>query len=381
MKRFIAAILTLALLFAACGAQAQGFVLPTPEPAATPAPETEEGKALPDPKSAEEAKPLILPSPSYYLNMPGTLKEGFFTSDGYNADALLYDTVNPGNALSEYLTSCVKAGFSWTPSDDFTGYVAYKITGGEYAAYLVVNYGDQMLFLVEQGMQKEEEMPAPEPDELNRLLLTVNGKSWQMTLSGAESLSAKGTAGSANASYTGEDPSSENCSYSYGGTSEYDFSGFPDISGYSGYNWGPTDWSSYDSSAFDYYSSQDWFSEPAVPVSPVELVFTSQAAPFSSVTIALPRDLQTAQRYTVRAGDNPNRMSFILSRADGSALADLRYYMDDTVGFTSKEDYITVTVIFFSPSENGSKARYQCSFEGRLNGGDTVVSGTFLAEK
>ena len=142
------------------------IVIATPVPAPTPT----------------DAPPvqLVLPSPSYEFGGKGVLSESFIQTEGYAADGWLYAVGNADRVVSEYLSRCQQAGFTWTMGDYLGMQNVYAIFSGDQTAFLVTDYGGQALLLVPKGMEKEGEKPDPEAYEKNMLLLTVNGKTQQM---------------------------------------------------------------------------------------------------------------------------------------------------------------------------------------------------------
>ena len=323
MKRIFAFSLVLLLVMGFSGS-ALAMVLPTPEPE-------------PDPEE------LILPSPSYSFNMAGEIRENYMSDGTYTADARIYSTSAPGNALNDYLSKCEEAGFEWAYTDtDFPGYNAYRISGGGYRAYLVINYGNKTLLLTEKGLPVQPEQKGPEPFELNKLLLTVNGNTYQM-----------------------------------------DFVPRHDLVISLG-RYRIKDRTSYHSSYLTHDNDQS--------MNDIPFLFTSESSDYRLVAFSLPYKAETLKTYSITQNENANFLAFVLFSDDSRGVIGTEITSTPIVslwrasrlpeiGLTSAQDNYQVKLTYYNPENKNNKKEYQGSFEGTFNDGKTVVTGTFWVEK
>ena len=361
MKKLLFALL-LALMSLAVLSCASASMLPTPPPVATPVPAPTTGTPIPVP-DPEPAGPL--PSLSNVLGFAGDRYDYYYTDEsGIVFNALIYPTKNLNNAISAYLKSCEGRGYAWTVTDKFIGYTAYKISGGGYTAYFVPNYGENALILLQSGMQAEPEIAPPEPYEMDKLLLTVNGKSYQLDYN-------------PELRFTTYDREERHVIYK------------------NNYN--------------DPFPSNSIFPSDVVIINSYEygwegaalagkcFVFTSDTAPFQCVGVTLPDDAFTARTYTMTK-DKLNDLSFILygmypdqrlvnvcsypDSASNTALPTIPFYNpyirasatsapNTALGLNSGADYFAITQVY----QDGQV--YQCKFEATFNNGELVISGTF----
>ena len=309
--------------------------------------------ATPEPTAAPTELPpvqLTLPSPSYEFDGKGQAQPNFIQSEGYNADAWLYDVGDPDSVVSAYLQRCQQAGFSWTLGDYLGLQNVYAIYHGDQTAFLALHYGTQALLIVPKGMEKEEERPDPEAYEENKLLLTVNGKKIQM-----------------------------------------DFK-----------------------PRWYFYDNMLTSSAPSTKILlETTLIFSSLSGAYDLVVFSLPKNMKVNTTYTAVKG-NRNDLSFIMydvsgantsktsapGKGFGTPVVELKSFVNGEGGVSqtkvgsstvlstkfepklnsekslvSSSDYFSITPIFEGKNE------FRGHFEGSFENGAYKVSGTFWAKK
>ena len=310
------------------------MLLPPPvEP--TPTPETT-SITLPNSDAAQKVRDL--PDPSYLLNTQGTIHTAYITINDASFDARLYSINDVGNASSNYLSACTDAGYKWEVCDLFTGYTAYRIYGGGYDAYLVLDYGSTTLLLVEQGMPVQDMMPAPEAYEKNKLLMNVNGIVFQT------------------------DFISE--AYVYGAI--------------------------LDDLVVEY---KDYYRKVDLVMDGVNIVFFNKSVPYQLICLNFPDDLKTAKEYVMTkdsdldfgfimvddtgftvSNDDKYHSTWGFEKEDTTACIWKNWYNTYKIGLENKQDYYKLQLIYASGNE------YRGRFEGSLFNGTLNISGTFWVE-